>query len=78
MIFIAGCGPLTARWQKKIFIDKKKKFFFSRAGGSALGWIGDGGDGTGPVIGCERRECLYRGFDWVERRQREQQKRAVE
>lgn len=28
MIFIAGCGPLTARWQKKILIDKKKSFFF--------------------------------------------------
>ena len=27
MIFIAGCGPLTACRQKKILIDKKKSFF---------------------------------------------------
>lgn len=42
MIFIAGCGPLTARGQKKIFIAAKKGK--KKIVGSALGPIWTSGN----------------------------------
>lgn len=54
MIFIAGCGPLTARGQKKFLSRRKKK---KKIVGSALDPIWTSGNGQRPLIGPEAPGC---------------------